>query len=143
MRASRILLLALTVLVFAACSGPEEPSLTAPADSAAPSTTGENEPDTLAFEDPVDELEPITLRISLPRMSFVAPHVVDETDSVQVLATDLLTDGLTVTRTRARLDRVLPTAGRFQRTGSRGRSFWVSAPSAPARRLWPTMWSPA
>jgi ABC-type transport system substrate-binding protein len=95
MRASRILLLALTVLVFAACSGPEEPSLTAPADSAAPSTTGENEPDTLAFEDPVDELEPITLRISLPRMSFVAPHVVDETDSVQVLVTDLLTDGLT------------------------------------------------
>ncbi len=49
-------------------------------------------PDNLAFV----EQGPLTLRVSVPTLDFVAPHEVDETDAVQVLVTDLLTDGLTV-----------------------------------------------
>lgn len=58
----------------------------------APDVPGDSAPDGLAFT----STEPYTLRISVPSMDFVAPHEVDETNSVEVLLTDLLTDGLTV-----------------------------------------------
>jgi len=97
MRTFRFLLSLLLAAFLAACSGPEEPSLTAPSQTLPPTVPLPEEPDALAFSDPVasGDVEPLTLRVSVPRMTFVAPHVVDETDPIEVLVTDLLTDGLT------------------------------------------------
>lgn len=97
MRTFRFSLLALFVAFLAACSGPEEPSLTAPSQTLPPTVPLPDVPGSLPFSDPVasGDVEPLTLRVSIPRMTFVAPHVVDETDPVEVLVTDLLTDGLT------------------------------------------------
>lgn len=78
-------------LLAAACSGGDGPSLADP-DAAGTSSTSSTTPD-LAFVDRDDGS--LTLRVSVPRLSFVAPHVVDETNSAEVLTTDLLTDGLT------------------------------------------------
>ncbi len=47
-------------------------------------------PEVIAFVE-----DPLTLRVGLPVLEFAAPHVVDEVDSVAVLVTDALTDGLT------------------------------------------------
>jgi oligopeptide transport system substrate-binding protein len=54
-------------------------------------TTTTGIPDVLAFAD-----VPLTLRISVPTMDFIEPHLVDETNTVQVMITDLLTDGLAI-----------------------------------------------
>ena len=76
-------------LTLAACSGGDaqlvEPETTP--------TAPESEfltPDGLAFV-----AGPQTLRVSLPSITFAAPHDLDESDASQVLVTDLLTDGLT------------------------------------------------
>ena len=108
-RSKRIRLLALgcvLCLVAAACSSSVDSEFSASddsnsqdsvdqtneADSSELDTSGAGAPPpALAFVD-----DPKTLRISLPRLDFVAPHLVDETDPVQVLVTDLLSDGLTV-----------------------------------------------
>ena len=94
-RVVRILLL-VVALVAASCSGDASPEtnnaqpgsreLSAPSSS---STTVV--PDGLAFSD----ASAGTLRVSVPAIEFVAPHLLDETDAVAVLVTDLLTDGLT------------------------------------------------
>ena len=60
--------------------------------SVEPAAPVETTPEGLAFA----EAGPETLRVSVPSLDFVAPHEVDETDPVEVLVTDLLTDGLTV-----------------------------------------------
>lgn len=75
-------------LTAAACSEDKTPV-------SAPSTTATTEaPSPLAFSDDEADERP-TLRMSVPKVTFVAPHAVDETDPVQVLVTDLMTDGLT------------------------------------------------
>lgn len=79
-------------LLAVACSGGDRATLSVPATSSSPATS--EDPAALAFSDE-DESDRGTLRISVPRLTFVAPHVVDETDPVQILVTDLLTDGLT------------------------------------------------
>jgi len=90
----RLLALALISLVAASCSsssGDAPQAADTSTTTTAPATTTTDAPEGLAFAD-----EPLTLRVSVPRLDFVAPHLVDETDAVQVLVTDLLTDGLTV-----------------------------------------------
>lgn len=90
-------LLALS-LVAASCSsdggagdGDAAPGSTAPTTSTTvASTTTTEAPETLAFA------EPLNLRVSVPTLDFVSPHLVDETNAVEVFVTDLLTDGLTV-----------------------------------------------
>ena len=78
-------------LTATACSEDKSPPAAAPS----PSTTATTEaPPPLAFSDEDEEGRP-TLRVSVPKVTFVAPHAVDETDPVQVLVTDLMTDGLT------------------------------------------------
>ena len=79
-------------LLAAACSGDERATLVTPSTTSPPTTA--DDPSALAFADD-DAAERPTLRISVPKVTFVAPHVVDETDPVQILVTDLLTDGLT------------------------------------------------
>ncbi len=95
-RSSRLLVLALA-LIAASCSGSvsegdneQSKELNSPTSLGPASSTTTEVPDGLAF---VDDAR--TLRISVPSMVFVAPHLVDETDPVSVLITDLLTDGLT------------------------------------------------
>lgn len=82
-------------LVAASCSGsapgadntiPSPTSTPSPADGS-PDTV----PDGLAFTDEDGRV----LRVSVPSLDFAAPHLVDETDPVAVMVTDLLTDGLT------------------------------------------------
>lgn len=94
-RVVRILLVALALLA-SSCSGGDAPvsdnaepgsrELSTPSSS---STT--DVPDGLAFVDEGNR----TLRVSVPSIDFIAPHLLDETDAVSVLVTDLLTDGLT------------------------------------------------
>lgn len=90
------ILLVVVALVAASCTGnaspdaenaqPDASDLAAPAGSSSTVV-----PDGLAFADAPEG----TLRVSVPPIEFVAPHLVDETDPVAVLVTDLLTDGLT------------------------------------------------
>lgn len=77
-------------LIFVATSCSSDGSGDAAPAAGVNSTT--TEPESLAFNEPT---APQDLRISVPRLSFVAPSEVDVADSVQVLVTDLLTDGLT------------------------------------------------
>lgn len=85
--------------VAAACSGAEIDAATSqnvqPArnlsdtvDDNAPAAT--TIPEVIAFIE-----EPVTLRVGVPRLDYVDPHTVDETDPVAVLVADVLTDGLT------------------------------------------------
>ena len=90
MQCSRLVALAVSVaLVAAACSGDSSPRTTSA--STAPTT---EPPSQLAFADDDGDGRNI-LRVSVPKVTFVAPHAVDETDPVQILVTDLMTDGLT------------------------------------------------
>ena len=83
-------------LVVAACSSSEDAAqLIDPADF--PNTPEAEQddsailtPDGLAFTS-----GPLNLRVSVPELDVVPPHEVDETNAVQVLIADLLTDGLT------------------------------------------------
>ena len=83
-------------LVAAACSSSEDAAqLIDPADF--PNTPEAEQddsailtPDGLAFTS-----GPLNLRVSVPELDVVPPHEVDETNAVQVLIADLLTDGLT------------------------------------------------
>ena len=82
-------------LLASACSTTQpsasDGASSAPASVDQPSPSN-SAPEGLAFSDELSD----TLRVSVPTMDFVAPHEVDETDPVQVLVTDLLTDGLTI-----------------------------------------------
>ena len=100
---NRLVLLCFVALsLLAASCSPSSPEfdntgaeLTPTSSTAAPSTsssTTTTTPDALAFTDQ----GPLTLRVSVPRLDFVNPSSVDETDAAQVLVTDLLTDGLTI-----------------------------------------------
>lgn len=92
MKCYRLLALVLTAALFAAaCSGADNATLVAPSSTTPPTTEA---PSPLGFVDDDDD-ERNVLRLSVPKVTFVAPHVVDETDPVQILVTDLLTDGLT------------------------------------------------
>lgn len=85
-------LLALSI-VAAACSSGDESSATTTSTTIAPANaTTTTSPESLAFV----EQGPLTLRVSVPSLDFVAPYEVDETDAVEVFVTDLLTDGLTI-----------------------------------------------
>ncbi len=81
-------------LIASGCSGNET---VAPFDEVTPTTVEEDAstgfigaPDGLAFSEGTD-----LLRISVPNLIYSAPHELEETNAVQVLLTDLLTDGLT------------------------------------------------
>lgn len=94
-RCLRFLIVAVA-LIAASCSGSASDSenqqsreLNSPT-TVAPASSTTEVPDGLAFAE-----DSRTLRISVPSMDFLAPHLVDETDAVSVLVTDLLTDGLT------------------------------------------------
>ena len=95
-RVLRITLL-VVALVAASCSGgTPEPERTEPFPSdadTAPGDGADDTPDGLAFADDLSGVR--VLRVSVPSMDFAAPHLVDETDPVAVLVTDLVTDGLT------------------------------------------------
>lgn len=82
------------VVLAAGCSGPDaENSITEPQDTnSVGRDLGETTtiPEVIAFVD-----EPVTLRVGVPRLDYVVPHEVDETDPVAVLIADVLTDGLT------------------------------------------------
>ncbi len=85
-------LLAVVALAAAACSNSDAAQLTEP-DDAAPTAPEASEflaPDGLAFSN-----APLSLRVSVPELSLASPAQLDETDAVQVLIVDLLTDGLT------------------------------------------------
>lgn len=94
-------------LIVAACSGEpestedaaptEELGQSAPTDSVLDETTT-TIPDVIAFVE-----DPVTLRVGVPGFAFVEPHLLDETDPVEVLVTDLLTDGLTAIDTETGL----------------------------------------
>lgn len=89
-------LLVVVALVASSCSGGDEPIAQDAQPSSSALATPESSPTTavpegLAFSDAT----PRTLRVSVPTIEFVAPYLVDETDAVAVLITDLLTDGLT------------------------------------------------
>ena len=84
-------LLAGISLFAAACSNSEAAQLTEPPEPAP--TAPESDfiaPDGLAFAD-----GPLTLRVSVPELALTGLGELDETDAVQVLIADLLTDGLT------------------------------------------------
>lgn len=90
-------LLVILAVVAASCSGSnEQAQLLDPAEIPdTPTAPAEDEfageaPDTLAFAD-----APITLRVSVPNLPVATPYALAETDAVQVLIADLLTDGLT------------------------------------------------
>ena len=100
-------LIAALAIVAASCSGSDEqaqlvdPEAAADevaedstngidADDSNPTAPPATEPDSLAFGD-----APQTLRVSVESLAAVAPSELDETNVVQVLVTDLLTDGLT------------------------------------------------
>ncbi len=103
-RLNALLLVVLCTALVSACSGGET---SAPASRDLIEATTTTSPDSLAFaddeadsdaEDEVVEeppLEPRTLRVSVPTFRFVSPELVDESDAVDVMITDLLTDGLT------------------------------------------------
>ena len=87
----RAVALVLAALFLGACSGGDDATLVTPTTSAVDATTV---PEAIPFSDDDAADRPI-LRVGVPRLPFVAPHVVDETDPVEVLVTDLMTDGLT------------------------------------------------
>ncbi|MGI9606319.1 MAG: peptide ABC transporter substrate-binding protein [Acidimicrobiales bacterium] len=94
-RIRRLALFFVLSLVAAACSSTDRPRLgadptLAPESTSTTSTTAP--PLAFADDDPIDTS---ILKVGVPRLSFVAPHAVDETDAVEVMITDLLTDGLT------------------------------------------------
>ncbi len=94
-RAFRIVLVVVALLA-ASCSGSESSTPDNESSNSrelsSPSTSSTTTvPGGLAFAEAPDG----TLRLSVPAIEFVAPHLVDETDAVAVLVTDLLTDGLT------------------------------------------------
>ena len=86
-------LLVLLAVVVASCSGSDEQAQLIDPDAGGDEggvTSDFLAPETLAFAQ-----EPITLRVSVPNLPVATPYDLVETDSVQVLIADLLTDGLT------------------------------------------------